>query len=61
MSVLEKANIETMLPDLVKPKDFKLIKNLKVEYDGLLKFYKYQPTMILVEDSKSWKVFKIML
>ena len=31
-----------MLPDLVKPEDFKLIKNLKLEYDGLLKFYKYQ-------------------
>ena len=39
--VLEEANIETMLPDLVKPEDFKLIKNLKLEYDGLLKFYKY--------------------
>ena len=38
--VLEKANIETMLPELVKPEDFKQIKNLKVEYDGLLKFYK---------------------
>lgn len=31
-----------MLPDLVKPEDFKLIKNLKLEYDGFLKFYKYQ-------------------
>lgn len=40
--VLEEANIETMLPDLVKPEDFKLIKNLKLEYDGFLKFYKYQ-------------------
>lgn len=40
--VLEEANIETMLPDLVKPEDFKLIKNLRLEYDGFLKFYKYQ-------------------
>lgn len=51
--VLEEANIETMLPDLVKPEDFKLIKNLKLEYDGLLKFYKYNPTMILSENSES--------
>ena len=44
--VLEEANIETKLPDLVKPEDFKLIKNLKLEYYGLFKFYKYQPNMM---------------
>ena len=38
--VLEEANIETMLPDLVKPEDFKQIKNLRAEYDGYLKEYK---------------------
>ena len=50
--VLEEANIETMLPDLVKPEDFKLIKNLKLEYDGLLKFYKYQQETFLSKVEK---------
>lgn len=45
--VLEESSIETKLPELIKPEDFKQIKNLKLEYDGLLKFYKYQPTTIL--------------
>lgn len=40
--VLEEANIETKLPELIKPEDFKQIKNLELEYDGLLKFYEYQ-------------------
>lgn len=40
--VLDEAKIEVKLPDLIKPEDFKQIKNLNVEYDGLLKFYKYQ-------------------
>lgn len=38
--VLEQAKIETSLPELVRPESFKQIENLKVEYDGLLKFYK---------------------
>lgn len=46
--LLEEANIETKLPDLIKPEDFKQIKNLKVEYDGLLKFYKYHNAMISI-------------
>lgn len=37
--VLDEAKIQTNLPDLVKPEDFKLIKNLKIEYDGYLKMY----------------------
>lgn len=37
--VLDKASIKTELPDLVKPEDFKLIKNLKPEYDGFLRLY----------------------
>lgn len=45
--VLEEAKIETKLPELIKPEDFKQIKNLQLEYDGLLKFYKYQHIMIL--------------
>ena len=57
--VLEEANIETMLPDLVKPEDFKLIRNLKLEYDGLLKFYKYHPTMILAENMDRIKKYNL--
>ena len=38
--VLEEAEIKTELPDLVKPEDFKKIKKLKNEYDGLLRYYK---------------------
>lgn len=47
---LDKAKIETQLPELVKPEDFKQIKNLKLEYDGLLKFYKMNN--ILLKNSK---------
>lgn len=53
--VLEEAKIETKLPELIKPEDFKQIKNLKLEYDGLLKFYKYQNTMIFIENGESLK------
>ncbi len=38
--VLEQAKIETKLPDLVRPENFKKIENVKIEYDGLLKAYK---------------------
>lgn len=38
--VLDKAKIQTSLPELVKPEDFKQIGNIKLEYDGLLKLYK---------------------
>ena len=38
--VLDQAEIETSLPELVRPESFKKIENLKEEYDGLLKFYK---------------------
>lgn len=37
--VLDKAKIETELPDLIKPEDFKLIRNLKPEYNGFLRLY----------------------
>lgn len=53
--VLEEAKKETKLPELIKPEDFKQIKNLKLEYDGLLKFYKYQNTMIFIENGESLK------
>lgn len=46
--VLDKAEIETGLPDLVKPEDFKQIKNLKLEYDGLLKFYKINNLLLKI-------------
>lgn len=37
--VLDQAKIKTELPDLVKPEDFKLIRNLIPEYDGFLRSY----------------------
>lgn len=37
--VLDEAEIKTELPELVRPEDFKLIKNIKVEYDGYLRLY----------------------
>lgn len=37
--VLEKANIDTRLPDAVKPEDFKNINGLQEIYEGLLKKY----------------------
>ena len=37
---LDKAEVKTDLPDLVRPENFKDIKNIKLEYEGLLKFYK---------------------
>ena len=37
--VLDEAKIKTELPDLVKPEDFKLIKDLQLEYDGFLRLY----------------------
>ena len=36
---LDKANIPNKLPDLVKPEDFKDIKNLDLEYSGKLSKY----------------------
>lgn len=37
--VMEKAKVETELPELVKPEDFKYIKGLKEIYNGLLRKY----------------------
>ena len=37
--MLDEAKIKTELPDLVKPEDFKLIKDLQLEYDGFLRLY----------------------
>ncbi len=48
--VMEKADIETNLPELVRPECFKEIDNLNIEYDGLLRYYKYEPETILVEN-----------
>ncbi len=36
---LDKAEVKTDLPDLVRPENFKEIENIKLEYEGLLKFY----------------------
>ena len=47
--VLEEANIETKLPDLVKPEDFKQIKNLKLEYDGYLRKYEINKSVIEIK------------
>ena len=53
--VLEEAKIEEKLPELIKPEDFKKIKNLKLEYYGLLKSYKIYPNNIFIEDNKTIK------
>lgn len=37
--VLDEANVKAQLPEIVRPEDFKLIKNLNVEYNGSLKNY----------------------
>lgn len=37
--VMEKAGIDTGLPDIVKPEDFKNMKDLKVVYEGYLRDY----------------------
>lgn len=38
--VMEKASIETNLPDIVKPEDFKDMKELQKIYEGMLREYK---------------------
>lgn len=50
---LDKAKIETNLPDLVKPENFKEIKNIKLEYDGLLKFYRLNKHLIEEKDKET--------
>ena len=45
--VLDKANIENDLPELVRPENFKDIKNLKKEYYGNLNEYKAYKTMTI--------------
>lgn len=37
--VMDKANIQTNLPDVVKPEDFKSIQELQEVYEGMLKQY----------------------
>lgn len=39
--LFDEADIETSLPELVRPESFKQINDLKQEYDGLLKLYKF--------------------
>lgn len=46
--VMEKADIKTDLPDIVKPEDFKNIKELQEIYGGLLRKYQ-SPKIIVVE------------
>lgn len=48
---LEKAGVKTDLPDLVRPENFKDIENIKLEYEGLLKFYGINKNLI-IEDKK---------
>lgn len=38
--LLEESKIENNLPELVRPENFKEIKNIKLEYDGYLRTYK---------------------
>lgn len=45
--VMEKAGIETELPKIVKPEDFKKLDGLEEIYEGLLRKYKAKPTSIL--------------
>lgn len=52
--VLDEAKIETNLPELIKPEDFKSIKNLKVEYDGYLRLYNTFLINKLMERTKSF-------
>lgn len=47
--VLEQAKIQTALPDLVKPEDFKQIKNLKPEYDGYLRKYRISKPILTIK------------
>ena len=46
--VMEKADIKTDLPDIVKPEDFKNIKELQEIYGGLLRKYQF-PKINVVE------------
>ena len=36
---MEKAKIENYLPDIIKPQDFKKLKNINLVYKGKLKNY----------------------
>ncbi len=40
--VLEESGIETNLPKLIKPEDFKQIENKRMVYEGLLRKYRYE-------------------
>ena len=40
-TVLEKAEIKTELPEIVKPEDFKKIQGIQEIYEGMLREYKY--------------------
>ena len=42
--VLENSGLETNLPEIIRPDDFKYIENLKLEYEG--KFRDYKPKQI---------------
>ncbi|MDE5830305.1 MAG: hypothetical protein K2H53_01030, partial [Clostridia bacterium] len=44
--VLDEAGIETNLPDVVKPEDFKQIENLEEIYSGLLRQYPFSKRKI---------------
>lgn len=37
--VMDESDIETDLPEVVKPEDFKYLKNTKLDYSGMLKDY----------------------
>lgn len=38
--LLDEADVETNLPEIIKPIDFKEINNLEIEYNGILRNYK---------------------
>lgn len=46
--VMEKADIKTNLPDIVKPEDFKMLDNIEEIYSGLLR--KYQSSKINISE-----------
>lgn len=58
--VLEKSDIKTNLPEIVRPEDFKKLEGLELIYEGLLKKYKYPKKNIreLLKDNVLMQISK---
>lgn len=58
--VLEKSDIKTNLPEIVRPEDFKKLEGLELIYEGLLKAYKYPKKNIreLLKDNVLMQISK---